>query len=124
MSKTKKIWMGILSFSPLVVTAVFIAVILLFYIRIIFGAIDGSLAYSDGSEFIFFLIFMMIFAFLVNIAYYVTIIIFTICIVKNKKIGDTAKILYLIGIYFLYTIVPIIYFFIEIAGKKDEIEEN
>ena len=124
MSKTKKIWLGVLSFSPLVVTSVFVAVILMFYIRIIFGAIDGSLACSDGREFVFFAVFMIIFAFLVNIAVYVTLIIFTICIVKNKRIGDTAKILYLIGMYFLSTIVPIVYFFIEIAGKKDEIEES
>ena len=45
MSKTKKIWLGILSFSPLVVTTLFIGIILLFYVKIIFGAIDGSLAY-------------------------------------------------------------------------------
>lgn len=124
MSKTKKIWLGVLSFSPLVVTSAFVAVILMFYIRIIFGAIDGSLAYSDGREFVFFAVFMVIFAFLVNIAVYATLIIFTICIVKNKRIGDTAKILYLVGMYFLYTIVPIVYFFIEIIGKKEETASN
>ena len=124
MSKAKKIWLGILSFAPLTVTAVFITIIVLFYIRIIFGAIDGSLEYSDGREFIFFAIFIVMFAFLVNITIYATLIIFTICIVKNKKIGDTAKILYLIGMYFLSTIVPIVYFFIEVAGKNNEIEES
>lgn len=124
MSKTKKIWLGILSFSPLFITTIFIAVILLFYFKIIFSAIDGSLLYSDGEEFVFFVVFIVIFAFLVNITVYATLIIFTICIVKNKKIGDTAKILYLLGLYFLYTITPIVYFFIEVAGKKNEIEEN
>ena len=61
MSKTKKIWLGVLSFSPLVVTTLFIGIILLFYAKIIFGAIDGSLAYSDGREFIFFAVFLIIF---------------------------------------------------------------
>ena len=114
MSKTKKIWLGVLSFSPLVVTTLFIGIILLFYAKIIFGAIDGSLAYSDGREFIFFAVFLIIFGLLMNISIYLTLIIFIICIVKNKRIGDTAKILYLVGMYFLYTIVPIVYFFIEI----------
>ena len=124
MSKTKKIWLGILSFSPLVVTTLCIGIILLFYVKIIFGAIDGSLAYSDGREFIFFAVFLIIFGLLMNISIYLTLIIFIICIVKNKRIGDTAKILYLVGMYFLYTIVPIVYFFIEIIGKKEETASN
>ena len=124
MSKTKKIWLGVLSFSPLVVTTLFIGIILLFYAKIIFGAIDGSLAYSDGRELIFFAVFLIIFGLLMNISIYLTLIIFIICIVKNKRIGDTAKILYLVGMYFLYTIVPIVYFFIEIIGKKEETASN
>ena len=124
MSKTKKIWLGVLSFSPLVVTTLFIGIILLFYVKIIFGAIDGSLAYLDGREFIFFAVFLVIFGLLMNISIYLTLIIFIICIVKNKRIGDTAKILYLVGMYFLYTIVPIVYFFIEIIGKKEETASN
>ena len=124
MSKTKKIWLGVLSFSPLVVTTLFIGIILLFYVKIIFGVIDGSLAYSDGREFIFFAVFLIIFGLLMNISIYLTLIIFIICIVKNKRIGDTAKILYLVGMYFLYTIVPIVYFFIEIIGKKEETASN
>ena len=124
MSKTKKIWLGVLSFSPLVVTTLFIGIILLFYAKIIFGAIDGSLAYSDGREFIFFAVFLIIFGLLMNISIYLTLIIFIICIVKNKRIGDTAKILYWVGMYFLYTIVPIVYFFIEIIGKKEETASN
>ena len=124
MNRTKKIWLGVLSFSPLVVTTIFIGIVLLFYVRLIFGAIDGSLGYLYEREFIILLVFMMIFAFLINITVCITLIIFTICIVKNKRIGDTAKILYLIGMYFLYTIVPIVYFFIEIAGKKEEIEND
>ena len=124
MNRTKKIWLGVLSFSPLVLTTIFICIALLFYMKIVFGAINGSLGYSDEREFIILLIFMIIFGFLVNIAFYATLIIFTICIVKNKRIGDTAKILYLIGMYFLYTIIPIVYFFIEIVSKKEEIEKN
>lgn len=124
MSKTKKIWLGILSFLPLLVTTIFIILIFLFYFKIIFGAIDGSLAYSDGSEFIYFIIVMVVFGMLLNITVYTALIIYTICIVKNKRISDTAKILYLIGMYFLYTITPIIYFFIEILGKNNEIERD
>lgn len=124
MSKTKKIWLGILSFSPLVVTTIFMIAILLFYFRIFYGLINESLVYTDGIEYLYFMIIIIIFAFLLNIVIYTALIVFTICIVKNKKIGDTAKILYLIGMYFLYTITPIVYFFIEVAFKKDEIEEN
>ena len=124
MSKTKKILLGILSFSPLVVTTIFMIAILLFYFRIFYGLINESLVYTDGIEYLYFMIIIIIFAFLLNIVIYTALIVFTICIVKNKKIGDTAKILYLIGMYFLYTITPIVYFFIEVAFKKDEIEEN
>ena len=85
MSRNKKIWLGVLSFSPLVVTTIFFGIVLLFYVKIIFGAINGSLIYSDGREFIIFLIFMVIFAFLLNIVVYATLIFFTICIVKNKR---------------------------------------
>lgn len=124
MSKIKKMWMGILAFSPLVVNIIFMISIFLIYFKIIFTTLDNSISYSDGSEFIYMLIFIIIFAFLMQFILWAVLIIFTICIIKNRKIEDTTKILYLIGIYFLSTIVPIIYFFIEILNKNNEIEEN
>ena len=60
MNRTKKIWLGVLSFSPLVLTTIFICIALLFYMKIVFGAINGSLGYSDEREFIILLIFMII----------------------------------------------------------------
>lgn len=124
MSKVKRTWLGILAFLPLIITTIFLVFVFFFYFKIIFGTINGTLAYSDGSEFIYFLVIMIIVGTLFNIVMYTALIIFTICIVKNKKIGDTAKILYLIGMYFLYTITPIVYFFIEVFGKKEKLEEE
>ena len=124
MSKGKRTWLGVLSFLPLITTTIFMVFVCIFYFKMIFGMIDGSLAYSNGSEYIYFVIIMMVFALLLIVVMYTALIVFTICIVKNKRIGDTAKILYLIGMFFLYTITPIIYFFIEVFGKKDEIEEK
>lgn len=122
MSKTKKICLGILSFLPLLSTTIFIILICLFYFKMIFGAISGSLVYSDESEIIF-IVVMIVCGILLNVIVYTVLIIFTICIVKNKRIEDTSKILYLIGLYFLYTIIPIIYFFIEVLGENEKIEK-
>lgn len=118
MSKTKKIWLGISAFAPLIITMIFVIVVLVFYLKLIFGIANESLIYNDGTEFLFFAIWIIIMAFLLNIIIYTSLIVFTICIIKNKRIGDTSKILYIIGMYFLTTIVPIIYFFIEVIGKN------
>lgn len=122
MNGTKKTWLGVLSFTPLLISIIFVIFAVFIYIKLIIGMVNHSLNYANGIEFLYSIIWLLVVAILLNVINYAVLIVFTIHIVKNKKIDDTTKILYLLGIYFLTTIIPIIYFFIEVAGKKNNEE--
>lgn len=125
MSKTKKIWLGVLSFTPLLMSIIFGIFTISIYSKLLIGIVNPSLNYANGGEFLYSMMWLIVIGILLSVVSYVVLVIFTICIVKNKKIDETAKILYLLGIYFIYIVIPIVYFFIEVAGKNndEEIEE-
>ena len=118
MTKSQKIWLGILTFLP------FVLVIL--YVLVLFGTLFFSFSYMeqnhDEPEHLFLggigvMIVSLILAILLNIG---LLIYYIIHAYNNKKFDSTLKLIWILVFLFGSGVGPIIYYFVEILPNERE----
>lgn len=113
MSTTKKVWIGISTFAPLVaIIAIFIFMFMV--------ALTGANSGNEPPVFLLFggiigtiLCYLVLFATAI-----INIIVYVSQMVKNDKLDNSSKILWLCLMFFFGFIVMIVYYFMYIVNQK------
>ena len=120
MSKSKKIWLGIFTFAPLIVTILAIIAFIGTFISLfsaisnqeIAGDVQPSLLFS--GVFVFFILFLL--ASLADLAitiYYIDYI------VRDEKVDETEKIIWALALFFGSFISTAVYWVVRIWNRKE-----
>ena len=118
MSKSKKIWLGIFTFSPLIVTILAFIAFIGTFIRFFSSISQQQNPLNDiglifGTFFIFFiLIFLAALADLAITIYYI------VDIVKDESVNETEKIIWALVLFFGSFISTVVYYFVRILNRK------
>ena len=122
MNKVQRIWLGILSFSPLIITTIITVLILKNFVGLFGLALADAPAEEAGMYILKDYIVIFIFSVISGILNILQLIIFLILIIKNNRLDNNNKILYVVFLIFFNQITAIIYFLLEVAGKKGRSE--
>ncbi|WP_338814302.1 PLDc N-terminal domain-containing protein [Bernardetia sp. Wsw4-3y2] len=120
MSKSKKIWLGIFTFSPLIVTILAIIAFIGTFITVIATASsqqnppDGFPELFIGGFFTFFILIL-----LASLADLGITIYYIIDIVRDENVDETEKIIWILALFFGSFISTAVYYFVRIWKRKE-----
>jgi hypothetical protein len=119
MSKSKKIWLGIFTFSPLIVTILAIIGFIGAFISVASVADqqnppDEFLGLFLGGFFTFFILIL-----LASLADLAITIYYIIDIVKDESVDETEKIIWALALFFGSFISTAVYYFVRIWNRKE-----
>ncbi|WP_375560518.1 PLDc N-terminal domain-containing protein [Bernardetia sp. OM2101] len=119
MSKSKKIWLGIFTFSPLIVTI--LAIVTFIGAFMTFASTtsnqqnppDDVIGLFFGGFFVFFVLIL-----LASLADLGITIYYIIDIVKDESVDETEKIIWVLALFFGSFISTAVYYFVRIWNRK------
>ena len=121
MSKNKKIALGFLVFVPLVLEIIIITLMMMNFVGLFglaladaSGEEAGNLILSDYSV-------IIILGMVSGLLIFAEKICFIVMTVKNKRLNDTSKVLYIVFLIFFTIITSIVYYFLEVLKEEEEI---
>lgn len=118
MSKSKKIWLGIFTFAPLLVTIfafiAFIGTFISFFSNISNQTGDINPEVFFGGFFVFFILI-----FLASLADLAITIYYIVDIVRDEKVDETEKIVWALALFFGSFISTAVYYFVRIWNRKE-----
>jgi len=116
MTKSQKIWLGILTFLPIVLIIIYVIILFgtLFFTfsEIDQGHQDPSYLFTGGFAFMF---ICMLAAVLLSLG---LLVFYIIHVYKNEKFDSTIKLIWILVFLFASGIGPIIYYFVEILNGE------
>ncbi len=120
MTKSKKVWLGILTFLPIIFIGIFIFLFITLFLSNIYN-FENNL---DAQQVDFYRSMIIAFVFIVFavIIRLVLLIYYLIHVSDNKNNDNTKKIMWILILVFVGTIGSIIYYFMEIYPLKIEQE--
>ncbi|AFM05434.1 hypothetical protein Fleli_3094 [Bernardetia litoralis DSM 6794] len=118
MSKSKKVWLGIFTFSPLIVTILGIIAFIGTFMAVASTAghqnpPDEFFGLFFGGFFTFFILIL-----LASLADLGITIYYIIDIVKDESVEETEKIVWVLALFFGSFISTVVYYFVRILNKK------
>lgn len=124
MKQGNKIWIGILAFLPLLLSFIIMFLVIKNFVGL-FGLALADAPAEVAGRYIMkdyaVIILIAVFTGLLNL---LQMIIFIILCMKNTRVEGNGKILYIIFLVLFTNITAIIYFFMEIAGRKVRLEKS
>ena len=121
MSKTRKIWLGIFTFAPLLVTILgviaFIGTFISFFSSVSQHQRPDSPELFIGGFFAFFILIL-----LASLADLAITIYYIVDIVQDKNVSENEKVVWALALFFGSFISTAVYYFVRILNKKEEIE--
>ncbi len=120
MNQSNKIWLGILAFLPLLISFITLGLVIKNFVGLYKLALADASAETAGYYILKDYTVIMIMTVLLYFLNFLQMIIFIILCVKNVRIENNGKILYIIFLIIFTNITAIIYFFLEIMRKSEE----
>ena len=120
MKQSNKIWLGILAFLPLLISFITIGLVIKNFVGLFGLALADASAETAGHYILKDYIVIILIAVLLNFLNFLQMIIFIILCMKNTRIENNGKILYVIFLIIFTNITAIVYFFLEIMRRSKE----
>lgn len=122
MKRSNKIWLGILAFLPLVISFFIIGLVIKNFVGLFGLALADATAEMAGSYILKDYTIIILMSVLLSFLNLLQMIIFIILSMKNKRIENNGKILYVICLVIFTTITAIVYYLLEVVrSNKDQL---
>jgi hypothetical protein len=118
MSKNTKLWLGILSFLPLVLSFIIAGLVIKNFVGLLGLALEDAPADVAGMYIVKDYIVITIFSVFTALLNFCQMLVFIILCVKNDRLENNSKILYIVFLIIFSNITALVYFFMEIVSEK------
>ena len=124
MNKNTKLWLGILSFFPLILSFIIVGLVIKNFVGLMGLALEDAPADVAGMYIVKDYIVITVFALFAGFLNFFQMLIFVILCVKNTRLENNTKIIYIVFLILFSNITALVYFFIEIVSDREKINEN
>lgn len=120
MKQSNKVWLGILAFLPLLISFITIGLVIKNFVGLFGLALTNASAETAGYYILKDYTVIILMSVLLYFLNFLQMIIFIILCMKNTRIENNGKILYVIFLIIFTNITAIVYFFLEIMRRSKE----
>lgn len=124
MSRGSKIWTGVLTFLPIILSFIVIGLIIKNFVGLFGLALADASAEAAGEYILKDYIIIISLSVLLSFLNLIQMIIFIVFCIKNTTIENNGKILYVVFLILFTNITAVVYFFVEIIGEKSNAAKN